>query len=610
VYGDIGTSPLYALKECIGGPHGVPANREDILGVLSLFFWALTLVVSVKYLVFILRADNRGEGGVLALLALVLPEGQAQTYGRFTRVTALIMAGLFGAALLYGDGVITPAISVLSAVEGIAVGSESMAGFVVPVTCAILIALFFFQRRGTSGIGAWFGPVMLVWFATLAALGVYWVAQKPEVLTAISPTHAIDFFVRNGRHGFLLLGAVVLCVTGAEALYADMGHFGRRVIRVAWFSLVFPALLLNYFGQGALLLVRPSAAANPFYEMVGGWMRYPLIVLATIATIVASQALISGIFSLTRQAIQLGYAPRMTIVHTSATTEGQIYIPEMNWLLMVACIALVLEFRSSAALASAYGIAVTGTMIITSLLFYTAMRQVWKWPLGAAIGLLVVFLGIDLAFFTANVPKIASGGWFPLVFAAGGLAIMTTWKRGRTLLSEQTESVSLPLKAFVMDTKITKPLRVPGTAVFMTTSRRGTPVALLHHFKHNKVLHERVFILTMVTDESPKVPRRDRLRFKDFGEGFYGVVAHIGFMESPMVRELLHDLRKEGVDIKENETSFYLGRDTLLRNEARPILSRWRFALFRFLSRNARSPTDFFGLPPNRVIEIGTQFQL
>jgi len=609
VYGDIGTSPLYAIKECVTLPHGVAPGNANVLGVLSLVFWAITLVVSLKYLLFVMRADNDGEGGVLALMALVTRPAAGGTAPTSRRVLVLATLGLFGAALLYGDGVITPAISVLSAVEGLQVATSAFSPYVVPITCAILVLLFAVQKRGTGGIGAVFGPITLTWFVAIAAAGVPWVLRHPEILRAVNPLYGARFFVTHGRHGFLVLGSVVLCVTGGEALYADMGHFGTRAIRVAWYACVFPALLLNYFGQGALLLEHPEAAANPFYGLFPGVWLFPMVVLATLATVVASQALISGAFSLTRQAVQLGYLPRVTIVHTSGKTEGQIYIPEVNWLLAVACVALVLGFQESSNLADAYGIAVTGTMAITSVLFYFVARERWGWGAVKAGALVGLFLTFDLGFFAACSAKIAHGGWFPLMVAAAVFTVMVTWKRGRTLLGERIAAGSLPLELFLEDIDRCQPHRVPGTAVFLASTRRGTPNVLLHHFKHNKVLHQQVVILSITTDAVPEVPAAESVRLKSFGRGFWAVTAHYGFMQSADVMDILRRCRSQGLALDEADTSFYLGRETLL-SAKRSGMSEWRKLLFRFLSRNARSATDFFSIPPNRVVEIGAQIEL
>jgi KUP system potassium uptake protein len=606
VYGDIGTSPLYALKECVNPPHGVGATPENVFGLLSLVFWSITFVVAVKYLAFVMRADNDGEGGVLALMALALGTHNAKPH---PRARAIVIFGLFGAALLYGDGVITPAISVLSAVEGLTVATDAFTPVVVPITCAILVALFLVQKRGTGGIGIVFGPITLAWFAGIALTGLPWIGRHPEILGAVNPLHAVRFFAAHGRHGFLVLGSVVLCITGGEALYADMGHFGTRAIRMAWYSCVFPALLLNYFGQGAHLLEHPDAAANPFYTMVPGPFLYPMVVLATLATIVASQALISGAFSLTRQAVQLGYLPRVTIVHTSGKTEGQIYVPEVNGVLMVACVALVLGFRESTNLADAYGIAVTGTMGITSVLFYSVAHYRWGWSAARAGTLLALFLAFDASFFVACSTKIAHGGWFPLAVAFCVFTVMMTWKRGRMILGQRVADVSLPMDLFLEDVERTKPHRVNGTAVFLASTRRGTPAVLLHHFKHNKVLHQQVVILSIVTDAVPEVQASDFVHIKFFDHGFWAVTAHYGFMQTPDVLRVLRACASQGLYINEAETSYYLGRETLLTGKGKEM-AQWRKRLFRFLSRNARSATDFFSIPPNRVVEIGTQIEL
>jgi KUP system potassium uptake protein len=624
VYGDIGTSPLYALKECVTMPHGVVPDMENILGLLSLIFWSLTLVVSVKYILYIMRADNNGEGGVLSLMALAARMGTAKAEALDDKDKKpkrhnwheikrskymLIMLGLFGTALLYGEGVITPAISVLSAIEGLGVATHAFTPFIVPLTCGILIGLFWVQKRGTGRIGSVFGPVTLCWFIAIAVLGVPWIIRQPQILWAINPIHAVRFFVNHGLHGFLVLGSVVLCITGSEALYADMGHFGTRAIRTAWAVCVLPALLLNYFGQGALLLERPTAIGNPFYAMVPtGWL-YPMVILATMATVVASQALISGAFSLTRQAVQLGYLPRVTVIHTSGKTEGQIYIPEVNRLLMAACLALVLSFRSSGSLASAYGVAVTGTMAITSILSYWVARERWGWSRLRAGGMLLFLLAIDLSFFSACAAKIATGGWFPLAMGIGMFSVMVTWNRGRTLLGEKVAAGTLPVSVFLADVAGTNPHRVPGTAVFLASSQRGTPTVLLHHFKHNKILHEQVVILSITTDAVPEVPEQQKIRLKDYGQGFWAVTAHYGFMESPDVTDILRRCHEKGMETNTADTSYYLGRETLIAGQGRGMAD-WRKHLFRFLSRNGRSATDFFAIPPNRVVEIGMQVEL
>ncbi|MGB7212202.1 MAG: potassium transporter Kup [Gemmatimonadales bacterium] len=613
VYGDIGTSPLYALTECFHGEHGVPPTPENIFSVLSLVFWALTFVVTFKYLLFVMRADNRGEGGILALFALVRPRG-----GSHRRAWLIVGLGLFGAALLYGDGIITPAITVLGAVEGISVATPAFQHLVVPFSVGILVALFWLQKRGTAVIGRVFGPVMLVWFLSIAALGVRGILMHPAILRGLDPRLGIDLFLRDGTAGFLVLGGVVLVVTGAEALYADMGHFGKRPIRFAWMVLVLPALVLNYFGQSANLLVHPDAIRNPFYALVPDWALYPMIVVATLAAIVASQALISGAFSLTRQAVQLGYAPRVTIVHTSSTEIGQIYIPEVNSALAVACVALVLGFRSSSALAAAYGIAVTGTMIITSILFYQVAVRRWRWPEWQALGLTTLFLIVDVAFFGANIVKISDGGWFPLGVAAVVYTLMTTWKKGRDFLAAFSRENSLPMALFLDDVRQRKPARVPGTAVFMCSDPGGAPPVLLHHLKHNKMLHERVILVSLINEEIPQVPDAERVTYSELGEGFDQVVARYGFMETPNVPELLHSLQQRaGADparlaqaaVKPLDTTFYLGRETLLA-DGPSRMAHWRKRLFIVMARNAVSASSFFALPPNRVVEMGAQIQL
>jgi KUP system potassium uptake protein len=609
VYGDIGTSPLYALKECFNGTHAVFVSPENVLGVLSLVFWALTFVVTFKYLALVMRADNRGEGGILALMALV---GKYEATKRGRKI--LLLLGLFGAALLYGDGVITPAISVLSAVEGVVVAAPALERFVVPATVLILVGLFLIQKHGTATVGALFGPVMLVWFVTIAVLGVSGIRHDPSVLRAVSPVYAVRFFVDHRLHGFLVLGAVVLCITGGEALYADMGHFGRRPIRIAWLGLAMPALLLNYFGQGAILLHEPTAAANPFFMLAPPWAVYPLVAIATAATIVASQALISGAFSLTRQAIQLGYCPRLTIRHTSSSEIGQIFVPEVNAALAVATIALVLGFKTSSALAAAYGIAVTGTMMITTLLFHRVTRDLWKWSRWRAWPLTVLLMSVDVAFFGANVVKVEEGGWVPIAAGVAVFTLLTTWKRGRDALGEALRGASLSLDLFLPDLARKKPARVPGTAVFMTSNLGVVPAVLLHHLKHNKVLHERVVLVSILTEEVPSVPERERVVSDALGEGFYRVVAHYGFMETPDVPKLLESLPQRpppnvAISINPMDTTFYLGRETLLPTGPGTIW-RWRKRLFIIMARNSATASSFFGLPPNRVVELGAQIQL
>ncbi|MBA3671644.1 MAG: potassium transporter Kup [Gemmatimonadaceae bacterium] len=606
VYGDIGTSPLYALRECFKPEYGITPTPDNVLGVLSLILWSLILVVSVKYIVFILRADNRGEGGILALLALLLQEKRRNDDKKRRKV--LIALGIFGAALLYGDGVITPAVSVLSAVEGVEVITPALKSIIVPITVVILFALFMVQRFGTARVGTAFGPLMMVWFVTISGLGVRGILMHPQVLAALNPWHGVRFFIDHGLAGFLTLGAVVLCVTGGEALYADMGHFGKRPIRLAWFAVVLPALVCNYFGQGALLLVDPSAKSNPFYLLAPAVIRWPLVVVGTAAAVVASQALISGAFSLTQQSIQLGYSPRMQIIHTSKHEAGQIYIPEINKALMIGCLILVLTFKDSSKLSAAYGIAVTGTMAITSLLFAVVARTRWNWSLAHVITLTAAFLAIDLSFLLANVIKIEHGGWVPIAMAIAVYIIMSTWKRGRVQLRAIQEENALPLSTFLESIGRNPPLRVKGTAVFMTSTIEGVPVVLLHHIKHNKMLHESVVLLSVVTKGIPEVSVDHSFALEKMGHGFYRIVAMYGFMQSPNIPDLLQRAAAHGVPIPKMDTSYYLGRERLvLTGGAR--MARWRKSLFALMSRNARSATEFFQIPPNRVIELGAQIE-
>lgn len=610
VYGDIGTSPLYALRECFSPEYGLVASPGNVYGVLSLILWSLILIVSVKYIVFILRADNRGEGGILAMLALLL---QRQT-PRKKRRALLVALALFGAALLYGDGIITPAISVLSAMEGLTVVSEAFQYLVLPLTVVILIGLFLAQRVGTALVGKVFGPVTLLWFVTIAALGLAEILREPVILSAVNPVYAIRFLFTHGTAGFFVLGAVVLSVTGAEALYADMGHFGKKPIRLAWFGMVFPALVINYFGQGALILRDPLAADNPFYLLAPRVLLYPLIALATMATIVASQAMISGAFSLTQQCIQLGFSPRMTIKHTSAREFGQIYIPEVNNALMVGCLVMVLGFGSSEALGAAYGIAVTGTFVITTTLFTVITVARWNWPLWKGLLFFTFFFVIDAGLFGASLLKVMHGGWVPLAVAGVLFTMMTTWKRGRDILRERLADISLPMDTFLDDIGQRARTRVPGTAVFMTPESQGVPVVLLHHLKHNKVLHETVIVLSIQTADVPEVPRAERVKIEALGQGFFRVIAHYGFMESADVKEVLQKCRDFGIAARPLDTSYFLGREQLI-----PRRGPWkkhglsmniaRKKLFTFMSRNARSATEYFQLPPNRVVELGTQIE-
>ena len=606
VYGDIGTSPLYALKECFHGAHGIEASRDNILGVLSLIVWSLITIVSIKYLGLILRADNKGEGGILALLSLAFPEN-ATPMNRTRR--CMILLGIFGTALLYGDGMITPAISVLSAVEGLNVATSFFEPYIIPITVGILIGLFSVQRFGSAKIGNVFGIVTLVWFLVIAALGIKGIAGYPPVLLALNPMHGLRFLSENGGKGFLVLGAVFLVATGAEALYADMGHFGRKSIRLAWFGLVLPSLVLNYFGQGALLLVDPSAAANPFFKLAPTWMLYPLVALAACAAVIASQALISGAFSLTMQAVQLGYFPRLRIEHTSSMEKGQIYIGHLNWVLMLACIALVVGFRSSSNLAAAYGIAVSMTMVITTLLFYFAARRLWNWSRPRALLTCVPFLIVECAFLAANGLKVFHGGWFPLVVGLVIFTFLTTWKSGRRILAERLRDSTLPLPFVMENLKLHPPARVKGTAIFLAGRLGATPLALLHNLKHNKVLHERVVFLTVVSHDIPYVEEERRIEVESLQDGFHKVVGHYGFMEERDIPKLLQRTAEHGLEMKPEQITFFLSKETLIPGPARGM-ALWREGLFAVMSRNALSAASFFRLPPNRVVELGMQVEL
>jgi KUP system potassium uptake protein len=605
VFGDIGTSPLYALRACFAERGGVTITPDNVLGVLSLVFWSLIVVISLKYVAFVMRADNRGEGGLLALLTLAAPRPAGANPSR----SILLGVGIFGAALLYADGVITPAISVLSAVEGLAVGTPALRAYVGPLSVGVLIGLFLFQRRGTGVIGALFGPIMLVWFLVLAGLGIRWIAQAPEVLWALDPLRALEFFVRNGVAGFVVLGAVFLVVTGGEALYADMGHFGRSPIRLAWFSVVLPGLLLNYFGQGALLLGRPAAAESPFYLLAPTWARYPLVLLATAAAVIASQAMITGAFSLTRQALQLGYSPRLEIRHFSAEEIGQVYVPWINWMLLIATIAIVLGFGSSDSLAGAYGVAVSTTMVITTLLAYACARRQWGWGLVQAGTITAFLLIIDLAFFGSNLGKIHNGGWVPLGIAATLYVLMATWKQGRAMVSEQLLKAKPSMTGFITSIEARPPVRAPGTAVFLDSSPYGVPRTLLHNLKHNKVLHERVIFLSIVGEEVPLVPRSERLVVDTPTSWLTRLVASYGFMETPSIPAVLRLARARGLDCELMSTTFFLGRETLVITNA-PGMARWRKRLFAFMARNAETATAHFRIPPNRVIELGAQVEI
>jgi KUP system potassium uptake protein len=606
VYGDIGTSPLYSIKECFHGLHAIPPDEKNILGVLSLVFWSLTMVVTIKYVIFILRADNKGEGGIYALLALLWTAKAKMSPRMFSGVT---LAGIFGASLLYGDGIITPAISVLSAVEGLEVATKAASPFVLPITCLILFTLFLFQRRGTSDIGRIFGPIMLFWFAAIGAIGLLEILKNPSILSAVNPVYAFRFFLANGFHGMVVLGSVVLCITGGEALYADLGHFGQKAIRLSWLVIACPALLLNYFGQGALLLAHPELSFNPFYGVVPRPLLYPMVVLSTIATVIASQAMITGVYSLTQQAVQLGFSPRIQIVHTSSETQGQIYVEKINFALMIACISLVLVFKESSRLAGAYGIAVTATMGITSVLFFFVLRWVWKWSLWKIIPLIIVFLAFDTMFFSANLLKILDGGWFTLAIALVITVAMATWRDGRSVMALKMQDARLPMELFLKDIEANKPLRVQGTAVFMTVSPVGVPTSLLHHLRHNHVLHEKVIILTIRSVDTPSVPSDERVKLQELGQGFYRVFAFYGFMEIPNVPRIMKEVSRLGLPTQISATTFFLGRETLLTT-GKSKMSRWRKSLFTFMSRNAQSPMSYFGIPPNRVVELGIQVEL
>jgi len=606
VYGDIGTSPLYSIKEVFGGAHHpVPITPDNVLGILSLFFWSLIIVVTLKYVAFIMRANNKGEGGIIALMTLALHNGDPAS----RRQRLLIALGLFGAALFYGDGVITPAISVLSAVEGLELITPAFKPYIIPITLAILVGLFLFQRRGTASVGALFGPVMLLWFAVLAILGGIAIVQHPAVLAAVNPAYVVKFLFGNSALGFFALGAVVLCITGAEALYADMGHFGARPIQYAWLGYVLPALLINYFGQGALLLDDPAAIENPFYLLAPDWALYPLVILATVATVIASQAVISGAFSITQQAIQLGYTPRLEVQHTSDSEIGQIYLPALNWLMLAAIVTLVLGFGTSSNLAAAYGIAVTGTMLITNFLAIAVAVRLWQWsPWRAVLGALP-FICIDLGFFLANSVKIPDGGWFPLAFGLAVFILLTTWKRGRELLHERMAADALQLKPFIEDIVASGIGRVPGTAIFMTPTPESVPHALLHSLKHYKTLHEQVVILSVSVFDVPYVPDIDRVEVHRLPGNFTQVIVQYGFKDEADIPAALALCGKAGLSLNMMDTSFFLGRETLIPKLGSDM-AYWRELLFVAMFRNASSATTFFKIPSNRVVELGSQIVL
>ncbi|MGO4328425.1 potassium transporter Kup [Cupriavidus sp. 2TAF22] len=606
VFGDIGTSPLYSLKECFSAEHGIPFSADAVLGIISMLFWAMTIVVSIKYVMFVMRADNDGEGGVLALMALALRTAAP----RSRTAKMLMMLGIFGACMFYGDAVITPAISVLSAVEGLEIAAPGLSHFVIPITLVILVALFMIQRSGTSAVGKLFGPIMIVWFLALGALGLYNLVGVPSVLLAVNPLYGVRFLTEHSLQAFVVLGSVFLVLTGAEALYVDMGHFGRRPISLGWFVLVMPCLMLNYFGQGAMLLQNPAAIQNPFYLMVPEPLLLPMVLLATCATVIASQAVISGAFSLTSQAIQLGFVPRMRIRYTSAAEIGQIYLPVINWILLVLVVAVVLAFKKSENLAAAYGIAVTTTMVITTFLAAVVMRNVWKWNpvLVTVIGL--TFLLVDLAFFAANLLKVAEGGWFPLLMGGTAFFLLMTWHSGRKLLRARSLEDGIPLEPFIGGLLAHPPHRVEGTAVFLTGNTESVPVSLLHNLKHNRVLHERVVFLSFVTRDIPFVDDDHRLICKDLGGGVFVLKSEYGFKETPDVQRVL-DLaqRKLNMQFELMETSFFIARESVIPSKL-PGMSMWRESLFAWMHQNGAKPSDFFQIPANRVVELGTKVEI
>ena len=610
VFGDIGTSPIYAFRETFAGHHPLAPDALHIYGVLSLIFWSMMLVVTFKYVAIIMRADNKGEGGSLALLALINRKGG----GKRRWNSGIVLLGVFATALFYGDSMITPAISVLSAVEGLTTVEAGFAPFVLPIAITILIGLFAIQSRGTAKVGALFGPIMLVYFATLAALGIFYISADPTIIFhALNPLNAIAFFMTDGVLAFLALGSVVLAVTGAEALYADMGHFGRRPIGLSWLWFVMPALMLNYMGQGAMILALPAAEAaevikNPFFFLAGEMLRLPLVILATLATIIASQAVISGAFSVTQQAIQLGFIPRLKIEHTSASAAGQIYIPVINWALMVMVILLVVTFQSSSNLAAAYGIAVTGAMLIDTVLIAVVLFSLWRWNKIAAGALVTIFFIVDVAYFSANMTKVPDGGWFPLLVGVVAFTFLTTWARGRKLMIERMGEAAMPIDIFIKSAAGSA-ARVPGTAVFMTTASDGIPHALLHNLKHNKVLHERIIMLTVRIEDVPVVPDERRIEHRDLQNGFHRVLVRYGFMQEINVPAALGLLKNCGPMFKMTDTSFFLARQTLLPS-SRPGMAIWREHLFAWMLRNAESAMEFFKLPTNRVVELGSQVEI
>lgn len=613
VYGDIGTSPLYALRECFrhqGTAGALAPNTGNVLGVLSLIFWALILVISVKYLVYVMRADNNGEGGILALLGLIEGRSDEQHQSLTRRRLILIVAGVFGAALLYGDGMITPAISVLSAVEGLDTAAPMFAPFVIPITVLILVFLFAFQKHGTARVGLAFGPITLLWFIAIAALGIISIIKEPGVLAAVNPWYAVRFFVTNGWFSFVVLGAVFLVVTGGEALYADMGHLGIRPIKLTWFVLVLPALLLNYFGQGALILRHPAEVANPFFHLAPHWLLYPLIGISTAATVIASQAVISGAFSLTSQAVALGDFPRVRILQTSGEEIGQIYIPFINWLLMVCCVGLVFSFHSSSNLAGAYGMAVTTTMLITTFLAYFVTREIWGWKRSICVLVTGGFLIVDVSFLGANLPKIIDGGWFPLVTGVVIFAMMSTWRRGRLLIAQRMEKQQITVKEFLAGLANDPPVRVKGTSVFMSGRAGGTPVVLLHHLKHNKALTESVIMMTVETEQVPQVASNRRIELEALEQGLFRLVLRFGFMETPDVPKALQQCKQQGLKFDPRQVTYYAGHQTVIPSKKRKGMANWREHLFAFLTRNATQPVTFFNIPPAQVVELGMQVEI
>ncbi len=607
VFGDIGTSPLYALKEAFSPEHGIALTPDNVMGILSLIVWSMVWVITIKYLVVMMRADNNGEGGILALLALALREAKGRPRLKWT----IIGFGIFGAAMFYGDSMITPAISVLSAVEGLEIATPVFGNFVIPITIGVLTGLFFIQNHGTGRVGSFFGPVTVIWFLAIGTIGATQIAKNPAVLAALRPAYAVDFMFGNPLPGFLVLGAVFLALTGGEALYADMGHFGKRAIRIGWLALVFPALLLNYFGQAAFVLANPAAIKNPFYLMVPDWALYPMVGLATCATVIASQAVISGAFSMTRQAIQLGYIPRLEIQHTSQRSIGQIYVPFVNWTLFIAVVLLVLGFQSSSNLANAYGIAVAATMVIECVLAMVVARLIWKWTLPVVVIVIGSMLVVDLAFLASNAAKFLSGGWFPLLVGSAIFALLMTWKRGRALMFRRLTEQGIPLKPFLEGLEAHPPAKVQGTAIFMTSQPDTVPHALLHNLKHNKILHEQTVFLTIVTHDVPTVPIEDRVQLERLVNGFYKLEAWYGFIEQPDIDEILNSCRvRYGLGFDVMDTSFFLSRETVIPTSETPGMALWRDHVFAWMSRNSTRATDFFNVPANRVVELGTHIEI